>query len=116
MSSRRASWWRRPRPAPAKAEVGRWDRLTDNGPHGSRTFAVYTPPGLDPRQSVPLVVVLHGCKQSGAEAALGTGVNAHADREGFVVLYPEQSARDNLQLCWNWFHPRDGRDPLCHLP
>ena len=67
---------------------------------------MYTPPGLRPGVAVPLVVVLHGCNQSAQDAALGTGVNAYADRAGFVAVYPEQSAADNLQLCWNWFQPR----------
>jgi poly(hydroxyalkanoate) depolymerase family esterase len=67
---------------------------------------VYTPPGLDPGTAVPLVVVLHGCRQSAQDAALGTGVNALADREGFVVVYPEQSAKDNARGCWNWFDRR----------
>jgi poly(hydroxyalkanoate) depolymerase family esterase len=96
--------WRRP--APAGAQVGTWDQLVDEGPTGSRSFAVYTPPGLRPGTAVPLVVILHGCKQSAQDAALGTGTNALADREGFVALYPEQSAHDNPQRCWNWFDPR----------
>jgi poly(hydroxyalkanoate) depolymerase family esterase len=96
--------WRRA--AAAGDEVGTWDQLVDEGPTGSRSFAVYTPPGLRPGTTVPLVVVLHGCKQSAQDAALGTGANALADREGFVALYPQQSARDNPQLCWNWFDPR----------
>jgi poly(hydroxyalkanoate) depolymerase family esterase len=106
MSSLRARWWPRPgREAAPGAAAGRWDRYVDNGPNSSRAYAVYTPAGLKRHQSVPLVVVLHGCKQSGAEAALGTDVNAYADRAGFVALYPEQSVRDNPQLCWNWFRP-----------
>jgi len=64
---------------------------------------VYTPAGLVPGLAVPLVVVLHGCNQSVQDAALGTGVNALADRAGFVALYPEQSNKDNLRRCWNWF-------------
>jgi len=73
---------------------------------GGRSYAVYTPPGLDPRDPVPLVVVLHGCRQSAQDAARGTGVNALADRAGFVALYPEQSDADNMRRCWNWFEPR----------
>ena len=94
--------WRRPAPA---GDEGTWHQLVDEGPMGSRSFAVYTPTGLRPGSAVPLVVVLHGCKQSAQDAALGTGVNALADREGFVAVYPQQSARDNPQRCWNWFDP-----------
>lgn len=83
-----------------------WDELVDEGPTGSRSYAVYTPAGLRPGTAVPLFVVLHGCKQSAEDAALGTAVNALADRAGFVAVYPEQSAQDNPQRCWNWFDPR----------
>jgi poly(hydroxyalkanoate) depolymerase family esterase len=87
----------------AREKVGRWDRLVDDGPTGSRSYAVYTPPGLPPGMAVPLVVVLHGCNQSAGDAALGTGVNSLADQEGFVAVYPEQSTEDNPRRCWNWF-------------
>jgi poly(hydroxyalkanoate) depolymerase family esterase len=87
-------------------EVGRWDQFVEKGPHGSRSYAVYTPPGLRPGAAVPLVLVLHGCNQSAKDAALGTDVNAYAERAGFVALYPQQSAADNLRKCWNWFQPR----------
>ena len=97
---------RRLRPTPTSTEAGRWDQFVDKGANGSRSYAVYTPPGLRPGAAVPLVVVLHGCNQSVKDAALGTEVNAYAERAGFVALYPEQSAADNLRLCWNWFQPR----------
>jgi poly(hydroxyalkanoate) depolymerase family esterase len=90
----------------SSAEVGRWDQFVDDGPEGSRSYAVYTPPGLRPGTAVPLVVVLHACTQSVEEAALGTGVNALAVRAGFVALYPAQSAQDNRGRCWNWFDRR----------
>jgi len=98
---------RRPRrDTPAISAAGRWDHFVDKGPGGSRSYAVYTPPGLCHGTAVPLVVVLHGCTQSVKDAALGTEVNAYAERAGFVALYPQQDAADNLRLCWNWFQPR----------
>ena len=96
---------RRSQQTPISAEAGTWEQLTDNGPSGSRSYAVYTPTGLGRGAAVPLVVVLHGCNQSAQDAALGTGVNAYADRAGFVALYPQQGAADNVRLCWNWFQP-----------
>lgn len=103
---RRLAGRRRRRPNPAGTEAGRWDQFVDQGPQGSRSYAVYTPSGLRFGLAVPLVVVLHGCTQSAKDAALGTDVNAYAERLGFVALYPQQSAADNLRLCWNWFQPR----------
>jgi poly(hydroxyalkanoate) depolymerase family esterase len=94
------------RQTPTAVTVGGWERYFDRGPEGSRSYAVYTPPGLRRGRPVPLVVVLHGCNQSGRDAALGTNVNAFADRAGFVAVYPEQSSADNLRRCWNWFDPR----------
>jgi poly(hydroxyalkanoate) depolymerase family esterase len=85
--------------------VASWEQLVDDGPKGRRSYAVYTPAGLRHGKAVPLVVVLHGCNQSVEDAALGTGVNALADRAGFVAVYPEQNARDNPRRCWNWFDP-----------
>jgi poly(3-hydroxybutyrate) depolymerase len=90
-----AARWRL-RHTQAGSEVGIWDKLVDDGPAGSRKYAVYTPPGLRPGTAVPLVVGAHGCNQSVKVAALGTEVNAYADRAGFVVVYPEQSAADDL--------------------
>lgn len=54
-----------------------------------------------------LVVMLHGCTQTPADFAAGTAMNALADRDGFIVLYPAQSRGDNAQSCWNWFSRGD---------
>lgn len=74
----------------------------------SRSYKLYTPAGADRAkseqgQALPLVVMLHGCKQSADDFAAGTAMNEWADRLGLVVLYPEQSAEANPQRCWQWF-------------
>ncbi len=83
--------------------------------HGERTvsFRLFVPAGRagmsDPAAtSTPprpraLVVMLHGCTQNADDFARGTGMDALARQHGFLVLYPEQSARHNPQRCWNWF-------------
>ncbi|TNF20221.1 MAG: PHB depolymerase family esterase [Rhodobacteraceae bacterium] len=75
---------------------------------GSRGYRTYVPSTA--AQGVSgLVVMLHGCTQTPEDFALGTGMNALAERHGFVVVYPQQSRGENAQSCWNWFSLGDQR-------
>jgi poly(hydroxyalkanoate) depolymerase family esterase len=73
------------------------------GPH--RPYRLYLPSGYAAGRPLPLVVMVHGCKQDAEAFAAGTRMNALADRERFMVLYPEQRAIANADRCWNWFDP-----------
>ncbi len=50
-----------------------------------------------------LMVVLHGCNQSAASYDVGAGWSTLADRYGFVLLLPQQQAKNNPNRCFNWF-------------
>ena len=56
---------------------------------------------------MPVVVMLHGCKQTPDDFAMGTRMNEHARRNGVAVVYPAQSRLHNPSGCWNWFQPSD---------
>lgn len=56
-------------------------------------------------QALPLLVLLHGCKQNALDFAHGTAMNSLADQHQCMVLYPEQITRGNSIRCWNWFEP-----------
>jgi poly(hydroxyalkanoate) depolymerase family esterase len=66
-------------------------------------YRLYLPSGSSRRDSLPLFVMLHGCKQDSLTFAEGTRMNALAEEGRFAVLYPEQSPRSNPLRCWNWF-------------
>ncbi|WP_454727189.1 MULTISPECIES: extracellular catalytic domain type 1 short-chain-length polyhydroxyalkanoate depolymerase [Cupriavidus] len=55
------------------------------------------------RRPMPLVIMLHGCRQTPEDLAAGTRMNALAEREGFMVAYPQQPLRRQMQRCWQWF-------------
>lgn len=73
---------------------------------GSRDYLLYVPPLLR-RRPAGLVLMLHGCGQSAADFARGTGMNALAREHHLIVAYPEQSSAYNPMHCWNWFRPQD---------
>ncbi len=73
---------------------------------GSRDYLVHIPTSAADG-ATGLVVMLHGCTQTPEDFAIGTGMNALAERDGFIVVYPRQSRGDNAQSCWNWFSRGD---------
>ena len=66
-----------------------------------RTYRLHVPPPREGGGPMPLVIALHGGGGSGRrmEALTRGGLNRLADREGFVVVYP-----DGVERHWN-----DGR-------
>jgi poly(hydroxyalkanoate) depolymerase family esterase len=51
----------------------------------------------------PLVVLLHGCRQTPEVIAAATRAPRLADAEELLVLLPRQHPRANPWGCWNWF-------------
>lgn len=78
-----------------------WDGL-------KRTYLSHIPPSWNSTTRMPLVIVLHGAGGTGeGMVKLTRGrFNALADREGFVVVYPDGTRfSDSPKTRWN-----DGRD------
>ena len=68
---------------------------------GSLRYHLFLPSNYHP--GMPLLVMLHGCKQDAEMFATGTRMNKHAEQLGFAVLYPSQSRLANVHKCWNWY-------------
>ena len=70
-----------------------------------RAYRLYVPSHAAHGEPLPLVVMIHGCREAAVDFERGTRMNAIADRERFAVLYPEQATFANIRRCWNWFEP-----------
>ena len=80
-----------------------WQKYLYKDATGDHPYFVYTPATYHPGTAVPLLVLLHGCTQTAADFAAGTGMNELAEQYGFIVVYPQQTSTSNRTLCWNWF-------------
>lgn len=73
---------------------------------GTRAYKLYIPQAYK-EEPLPLIVMLHGCKQNPDDFAAGTGMNRIAEENNCIVLYPAQSKNANGSNCWNWFNASD---------
>lgn len=107
-----SSPWQRERGA-TDSLPGRFICGTFSGRTGARNYKLYLPSRYladrenKAQSALPLLVMLHGCKQNPDDFAAGTGMNRVAEERGFFVLYPEQCSSANSMGCWNWFEQRD---------
>ena len=66
----------------------------------TRSYILHVP-RVKPKGKYPLVVLLHGGGGNGRQAMRAYGMNEVADREGFLVAYPNGSGRRDVLLTWN---------------
>lgn len=108
-------------PAPsaraAAGTAGDRDELYTDA-NGVLSYQVHVPPQQAQGRPLPVVVAVHGCTMSGSglnSMKALTALDALADREGFLVVYPSQSLLRNALLCWNALEPahqhRDRGEP-----
>ena len=75
----------------------------------ARDYLVYVPRDHGRWRRAPLLVLLHGCRQTPEELAALTHVADWADREGSLVLLPRQAPSANAWGCWNWYETNTER-------
>lgn len=73
-------------------------------------YALYLPASSTSTVGLPLVVMLHGCKQTAESLARGTRICQRAERAGFAVLLPEQAKTAHAQGCWHWHDDPDNTE------
>jgi poly(hydroxyalkanoate) depolymerase family esterase len=85
---------------------GSWSSSSVKNSFGTLEYKVWIPSRYQKQNAVPLVLMLHGCTQKTEELAELSGINDLAEKENFLVVYPEQNAAANPLKCWNWFDPK----------
>ena len=53
------------------------------------------------------VVLLHGCVQNGEALAINSGFLSLAKTHRFNLLVAQQSDKNNIKSCFNWFSKQD---------
>lgn len=86
--------------APAETPAPGDHRLTLTWAGKQRTYALHAPPGWRAGTPLPLVVVLHWSGGDAATVRQMTGFDARADRDGFLVAYPDGISHNfNALIC-----------------
>jgi poly(3-hydroxybutyrate) depolymerase len=95
-------------------QAGNGDLTRSGGPAIGMggTGYVYTPDACATGAQCKVVLALHGCQQTGEQIgdtfARDSGLNAYADTNDFVVLYPQARPDEgpviyNPEGCWDWW-------------
>lgn len=78
---------------------------------------VYVPDSYDPQKKTPLVFSMHGGLMTGWGQAVYTSWTMMADRDGFLVVFPNASVGRAWQVQWGeWDYDPDREEPLDATP
>lgn len=94
------TWLDFPRTNYTPGNYGKWLQFGGK----SRYYELHLPNNYNPNIPYPLVIVLHGGAGNAALARYDSQMDLVADREGFIVLYPAGSSKENYtdrKLYWN---------------
>lgn len=68
----------------------------------TRSFIVHVPDSLKDKKNLPLVIVMHGGGGEAEGIRRQTGMDAVADRNGFIVVYPEGTGGPAFKNMRTW--------------
>lgn len=98
---------------PDPVDLGTWERHVFEAPTNKSkqyikeldyyTFIPDAPAKKAKIKHHGLVVMLHGCDQNASVFAQGSQMNVYAQKYNFMVLYPQQSKKNNFSQCWRWY-------------
>lgn len=76
-----------------------------------RQYRIYLPKNYSPNKALPLVMVLHGCKQTHHDIQTISGFDQLADKNNFILVYPYVTGYNDLRMknCWGWWRPEHTR-------
>lgn len=93
-------------PAEGKVKGSKTYRVTTNIRTGDfkRDFLIHIPPGYSGRKKLPMLVVIHGAFDTAEGIEEIAGFSEIADRENFIVLYPNGIGILGFLQHWNAGH------------
>jgi len=77
--------------------------------HGRLEYLVYTPPSYQAGTELPLLVFLHGCLIDPYILESASGMRAVADKNNFMIVYPQQNSASSPHRCWNFYEQKNQR-------
>jgi polyhydroxybutyrate depolymerase len=86
--------------APAELQAGDNTRTLEVD-RRTRSYLVHVPKTYDGKKPVPVVLAFHGGGSNAAQMAEFCGLNEKADKEGFLVIYPNGTGRLEKLLTFN---------------
>ena len=100
---------------PGDLAPGDHTRSVRVGTQQPRPYLLHVPPSYDARKPTPVVLALHPFAADGPMMARISGLGETADREGFLVAYPDGTGRRPM-LRWNFGATAgDGVDDVAYL-
>lgn len=93
----------------AQAGTGSVQQYAYDSSTGVVHFRVFTPSSYNPSKPAPLVVFTHGCNTTAAQQQAASLYDPVAEREGFVVMYPDNDDSAHPAQCWRFYDASNKR-------